>query len=73
MIAAVRISLFLKLLQSLTAAADQNGWIVGGVPVEGGRGVGVSRDASFHGGSNGNISGYVRLQLSSHDGSLIGL
>jgi hypothetical protein len=34
---------------------------------------GVSRDASFHGGSNGNISRYVRLQPSSHGGSLIGL
>ncbi len=34
---------------------------------------GVSRDASFHGGSNGNISGYIRLQPSFNGGILISL
>jgi len=67
MMAAVRIGLFLKLLQSLTAAADQNGWIVGGVPVEGVWGVWeVSWDAYFHGGSNAtsaDMSDFNRLLM----------
>jgi hypothetical protein len=67
MMAAVRIGLFLKLLQSLTAAADQNGWIVGGVPVDGVGGVwGVSRDAYFHGCSNAtsaDMSDFNRLLI----------